>query len=211
VRAPHYDAAAYAGLVVTSKGDFTAYGPRLAPGGLAAFLASTTTASRSRARRIADDVAAMTAAVTAMLGGQSAFVIVRTTVDTPKWDVPRWHQDGPYFDSAATGRKWVMALLGPPTLFCSVPRDARARLERETMGMPSLKDRARVAAYLRARGAVVRQARPGFGTVYRYGLRGDFHSEPPTHTSRIFVSVIPGTRADVESRRRQDARPQTQA
>ena len=132
-------------------------------------------------------------------GFDSAYVIVRTDTGSRLWKTPRWHIDYTYF--GRPGSKLVAVLTGPGTLFKHVDDGLRASFFATRDPLERARNRRVVDRLL---SAVPTQAvRPGHGVLYRYGDPGTaaVHSEPFLDRGRLFVSVVPGTDAEVRARR----------
>lgn len=93
---------------------------------------------------------------------------LRTCLPTDAFDGGRWHVDGTYFEnpSGRTVLKYGMTLVGPPTLL---------KISEKNGGG----------------GGRVRAVQPGNDEGYRWVVGETLHSEPPTHSSRIFCALLP--------------------
>lgn len=144
-------------------------------------------------------------------GAEAAWVAVRATLPNSDFEIPRWHQDGVFFESENGEQKKVaFAVKGAPTLFNGTGgklrdafREASRRKEDDTP-----ESRLEVAALLDP--AQTEQAKAGQGSVFVAGSdRSAVHSEPSMKDPRIFVSVLPGTKEQIEELRERWNRPKT--
>jgi hypothetical protein len=138
-------------------------------------------------------------------------VAIRATLPGQEFDIPRWHHDGAFFKTPdGEQRKVAVVLKGPATLFNDLQEEFRAAFReasrakkrdtaRERLKIVELIDPARTQT-----GAV------GQGAVFVAGEeRGAVHSEPPLDSIRLFVSVLPGTKEQIEDLRQRWERPKT--
>jgi len=158
---------------------------------------------------LADLVSRLSYGVQEGLSKDSAWVLLRVSLPTPEFDIPRWHSDGSYYTSSAPVLKFVTTLKGDFTLFGEVRDSERFKaLQDEEMRAWSYYQSDRPAfdrEMMRIRrelaGIVDRQdiGDVGKGVLYRVGdSAAAFHSEPPIRFPRIFHSVLPGSRAQIE-------------
>ncbi|MDX1921611.1 MAG: hypothetical protein SFW65_00590 [Alphaproteobacteria bacterium] len=142
------------------------------------------------------------AQVTEAFGAQSAWVTLRASLPNHKFDVPRWHIDG-YFYEPFQGAQYkaAIALKGPGTLFASLNDEWRsAFLECMMQHNPSnpLDDRIKLAKMIAEQGQVTMTGERQ-GAVFAVGDRkaSTIHSEPPVNAPRLFLSIVPGTRDQI--------------
>lgn len=140
----------------------------------------------------------MIRSVTEGFGAESCMVQLRLIAGNSEfWKTPRWHWDGTYY--GRPGCKFVTTLQGPSTLFCEV--DERTK--------ESIKPLVRRGMDLRSRELIDRQLAKypklqtdnQHGVVYRYGTNAAVHSEPYINTSRMFLAITPGSRAELRQRK----------
>ncbi len=126
-------------------------------------------------------------------GKETAWVCVRSFVPSPAFDQPRWHVDGYYYPLySGFPVKFVAALKGPQTLFYRLPEELRETFivnERNQIALNKLLD-----------GTKAESPNRGFGAFFIVGDEhaSAIHSEPPIHTERLFFSVLPGDKAEID-------------
>ena len=135
---------------------------------------------------------------------EAGWITVRATVPTDFYDMPRWHHDG-YFYHPMEGDQYkaAMPLKGPSTLFSRFPEKLRSIFDELARPVGDKgPDREKLAELVAE--TPVESIPEGQGAVFVAGSnRGAIHSEPPMHTERLFMSVVPGTKeqiADMEGR-----------
>lgn len=154
--------------------------------------------ARQGAKTIAQSVQRIMAAMKA----EAAWVTLRASVPTDAYDTPRWHQDG-YFYAPFEGdqRKAAVTLKGSGTLFKNMPDSLRDAFNKFRGLPPDMEVRKQVDALV---GHIPTETvKPGEGAFFVVGSpRGAVHSEPPTHEQRLFLSVVPGSKDQIEELRR---------
>lgn len=130
------------------------------------------------------------------LGKTSAWITVRASIATDYWDIPRWHTDGYYYPPyEGEQHKVVITLKGPGSLFYPLPNELREKFyalqfdpeNRETLA--NMLDRSKSIS-----------APAQSGTLYMVGTKyAAVHSEPPIHEERLFMSIVPGSAADIQA------------
>lgn len=126
---------------------------------------------------------------------ETAWVAVRAFTATNFWDSPRWHSDG-YYYSPYTGEQYkiAIALKGASTLFYPLADEMREKFNslqfnpenRETIS--KMLDTSKAVSVALGHGAIFI-----VGTPY-----AAVHSEPPIHEERLFLSIVPGNKAEIE-------------
>jgi hypothetical protein len=127
-----------------------------------------------------------------------------------EYDIPRWHTDGPFYKSDHPQAKCVVALKGPGTRFCIADEETRQALNDTCFAEPGYDwDMCRrkqthelLLQACREKKATMLQAPTLTATCF---LTGDLqtatiHSEPVIDASRIFVSVVPGSHAEISQK-----------
>jgi hypothetical protein len=132
-------------------------------------------------------------------GSETAWVTIRATLPTDMYNTPRWHMDG-YFYSPYSGdqHKVVMALKGDSTLFNSLPQSLRDVFKRLQEDMPNEEKNRKLRAEMLSSSKAM-TAPSGCGTVFK--ARVAIHSEPPFLSDRVFLSILPGSKAQIEELR----------
>jgi hypothetical protein len=138
---------------------------------------------------IASQLKKITEQVVEASGKETAWICLRSFVPTNRFDVPRWHVDGPYYKPATSEDllfKFVLTLVGPPTLFYPIPRDLRKITENRIHNrqyMKSFCKQENIVSPKLGQGAILRSG--------QYTGITALHSEPPIHENRLFFSVVP--------------------
>jgi len=147
---------------------------------------------------------------------------IRVRTPDSEFDIPRWHRDGPYFGNTIITSKFATVLKGPGTLFIksSTPNSEKfneiqnEQHEEERINahftyeeQEERDDRYRTLyAALPKNGDMV-QSGKNQGVIFfanSGGVRGAIHSEPKIDENRIFISIMPGTKENVEERDRDE-------
>lgn len=149
---------------------------------------------------------------------EAVWVTIRSSHDRDGFDIPRWHQDG-YFYSPHDGPQYKvgMVLKGPGTLFCSLSDEGRAEFNAISNSIPITSDMSSdeiqakttelqyqlaqlIEKYKARQEAPVSQGEINSGIIFIVGDENSaaIHSEPPIHSDRLFVSVMPGTKEQIQ-------------
>lgn len=157
------------------------------------------------AARVGAQVDGMVRGITAAFNAQSAWVSLRASFPLAEYDIPRWHQDGWFFEPGEEEneqRKVVAALKGAPTLIAGLPPALRNTFNSLYNPEEGIENRKALAGLVGSRWTTT--AKPGEGSVFVVGPgdRAALHSEPPIHAPRLFLSAVPGTAFQVEELRR---------
>lgn len=159
-------------------------------------------------------------------GKEAAGVIIRITLPNNLFDKPRWHCDGRYFDTLETGllSKFVIALKGPTTLICVCDQDTRKKWRELLNNLPrpaiinddnkligfnkdiELENNKKIYEFFheakRNNKAEFKQVKENSGCGVVFIVANDeyeaIHSEPPLTTDRIFISMVPGTKENIQ-------------
>ena len=143
----------------------------------------------------------------------SAWVDIRAFLPTPIYDLSRWHPDGKYYADDANDPKNQYKVLftfkGAGTLLTRASPDLRAKLMQiHATETDEIQKRIKCAALIDP--STIETTPPGHGTIIIAGSKhAAFHSEPPIKESRIFVSVVPGTKVSIEDIRTFRGQPKT--
>ena len=138
----------------------------------------------SRLKEITDEVIQSS-------GKQTGWACLRSFTPTNRFDVPRWHVDGPYYipnEPKDLIFKVVVTLVGPTTLFYPLSPDLRKLSEKAVHNRPYMKNfckQENIVSPNLGEGALLRSG--------QYTTVGALHSEPPIHENRIFFSIVPCT------------------
>lgn len=139
-------------------------------------------------------------------GAETAWVAIRPTTDTGVFEVPRWHTDGGYFSTAASGFygdtsehevKALLTIKGASSRLADVPVEVRHQFRAlmDAGDEKALDDL--VCPYQ------ITSKPHGTGTLIAVGDHplAAVHSEPHLNHDRIFVSVLPGTHQQIKDLR----------
>ncbi len=131
------------------------------------------------------------------LGKTTGWICLRSFTPINRFDVPRWHVDGPYYNPDGSEDllfKFVVTLTGPTTLFYPLPLELRRMTEK------SIHNRQYMKNFCKEENIV--SPNLGEGTIFRggrYTSVAALHSEPPIHENRLFFSVVPCTEMQLPS------------
>jgi hypothetical protein len=122
-------------------------------------------------------------------GKETAWVFLRAFLPTDRYDLPRWHMDGAYHrpeGPADSLCKFIVTLVGSPTLFYQLPPEFRSVAER------NVRDRNYMKRFCLSENIVVPRRGEGaiFNPFYESRTAG-LHSEPPIRENRLFFSIVP--------------------
>ncbi len=140
------------------------------------------------AEKIAELIHRIAIEVIKASGKETAWVTVRASTASDLFDTPRWHIDGIYYTGSSL--KFAAALIGSPTLFYRLPTEMRAVFKESA-------NHREVLAHLLTDPPVTGEK--GEGAFFRVSDddKGAVHSEPKMIGSRLFFSVLPGTKAEI--------------
>ena len=155
------------------------------------------------------------------------WISVRAALPSSRYDVPRWHYDGPYFSNITQQAKFAMILKGPGTLFIKKSKkvvesynkilDQSRKEFSEILGKNKidLKDykaqfevqnkndekyRLKFAKELSK--YKVKQIKNNKGVIFwggkNWNVVSALHSEPKIDQPRLFISILPGTKEMIE-------------
>jgi hypothetical protein len=126
---------------------------------------------------------------------ETAWVTIRAATATNLWDTPRWHSDG-YYYAPYSGEQYKIALTlkGPSTLFYFLPEEIREKFN--SLQLDS-NNRDIIANLLDKTKAISIDL--GKGAIFIVGANhAAVHSEPPIHEERLFLSILPGSKAEID-------------
>ena len=122
---------------------------------------------------------------------ETGWICLRAFIPTTRFDIPRWHVDGPYYapdEPEDLLFKFVLTLRGPTTLFYPLSPELRKITEK------GIHNRQYMKAVCKEENIISPQI--GEGAVFIAGLFTAvtaLHSEPPIHEHRLFLSIVPCT------------------
>lgn len=142
---------------------------------------------------------------------ESAWVMVRVSLPTDKYNVPRWHPDGRYFTSPEKTYKLVATLKGPQTLFAE-KTDAKKFKEllrkgsenfetnvikndnRKKFEVEDLRIRKKLTETVKG----IKTCEKNQAVAYLVGDENAvIHSEPKMNVPRIFISILSGSKEQI--------------
>lgn len=128
---------------------------------------------------------------------ETAWITVRASTPTHSWDIPRWHTDGYYYSPyIGDQHKVVITLKGPSSLFCPLPFELRPQFNFLQFDSKNREIVADMLKIIKAQSSISQQQ----GTVYIVGnsSHAAVHSEPPIHEERLFLSIVPGNKSEIQ-------------
>lgn len=158
----------------------------------------------------APDIAKQQAAVTAKMvkqtiaatGAETAWITIRVQQPTKEYDAGRWHTDG-YFYPPHSGNQYkaVIALKGAGTLL-NVPSDEQRALFMQAQRTANDTTKAQSSIITLLDPQRTESTPAGMGTMFIAGSEhAAIHSEPPIHSERVFISILPGTAQQIDTLR----------
>ncbi len=135
---------------------------------------------------------------------ETAWVTVRTFKREEAF-IPRWHTDGYYYSPyKGLAYKVAITLKGAGTLFYDMPKEEREafyKIHSDDGHGNSIEGRGKLAKLIGASKA--HQPKPYTGVAFIVGDpdTAAVHSEPPIDEDRIFISVLPGSKEQIQELR----------
>lgn len=167
-----------------------------------AFLKSLNKENEATAEAASQTIVRIVNDIVQASGQETAWVTVRSFIPMSEYDLPRWHTDGYYYEPR-TGNpyKFALTLKGAPTLFYRLPANERvafSALQRKGTAENEY-NRQALADLLGFSPEAISIARPTQGVVFIVGSDiAAVHSEPPIHEERLFLSILPGSKAQIK-------------
>lgn len=165
------------------------------------------------AGRVADVLDQVTKDSIGAVGAEAAFFTIRSFTPTDAFNVPRWHTDGWFYEPTENDRqqKIALTLKGRTTLLNNLPDTLRGAFHKllRSFASDSTENRRTIGKLINP--ADTETALPGQGTIFTVGdiKNSAIHSEPPIDSERIFMSIVPGTKAQIEELRQRWNVPST--
>lgn len=156
----------------------------------------------SKAARL---VAKLVCTIVKDLACESYWLTIRPQTYVNRYDIPRWHQDGYYYNPHKPTPKVFLTLKGSATLFCNLSTNEAKDFKKiyyKSQGEYSYygelpEGRQELAKLIDS--SKIHQAEPYMGTVLiAGGADATIHSEPPIHEEKIFISIVPGTKEQIK-------------
>jgi hypothetical protein len=154
------------------------------------------------------------------------WISIRAFTPTNSFDMPRWHYDGTYFTNIKQQAKFAMVLKGPGTLFIKKTKkvsESYNKIQEQSRKyfLDTMKKKGIESSDFKALSEISRESnekyRPIFakelskykikqiksnqGVVFWGGQDPNYcalHSEPKIDQSRLFISILPGTKAMIK-------------
>jgi len=148
------------------------------------------------------------------------WIDIRVTLPNNDFDIPRWHKDGPFFRLNKKSPKFATILKGPGTLLIKSTKKTneiyndikkkinddinklnKINITKEDHNKIDNKYRPIFAKALKNRKII--QPKNNECIIFhpqitRFKNDGALHSEPKMDTPRIFISILPGIKEDIE-------------
>ena len=160
---------------------------------------------------IVELVARVSDTVTKKLNKQSNWVMVRTFLPNKEFEIPRWHQDGKYFISKDKVYKMAMTIKGAQTRFGKTD-DMEKFQELLKKGSENIttnliekndsekfkEEDIQIRKELNSIVHEMESPKEGEAVIYLVGdENAAIHSEPLIDNPRLFVSVLPGSKEEI--------------
>lgn len=139
---------------------------------------------------------------------ESYWLTIRVTKPTNDWDLPRWHCDGNYFLKTGERKivsKFATALQGSGTLLLKTSNDAQRKKFIDIseaayqVNLDYISEQHREYINNNILGDIIKITNYQ-SVIFISGPREicGIHSEPEMHTSRMFISIVPGSKKEIE-------------
>jgi len=127
---------------------------------------------------------------------ESVWTMVRVTLPTHEFDIPRWHTDGKYFTSNEKTYKLVFTIKGASTRFAEkTDPDKFEELTAKDPGGENTQIKKELETTVQETEPISKDKT----VIYLVGDKNaKVHSEPIMDESRIFISVVPGSLEQIE-------------
>ena len=130
------------------------------------------------------------------------FLIIKTFPPMNDFDIPRWHCDGRQkgFESRDDISKFAIVFKGPGTLFIkTTPEERKSFIEIEKGWENSIDYRKKMEEEIK--GSRI-QLEKNQGAIFMARTNEDqlncgIHSEPPLNETRLFLSILPGSKKEI--------------
>lgn len=125
-------------------------------------------------------------------GQETLWVTMRAFIPVETFKIPRWHADGYYYPSTQEQYKVAITLKGPGTLFYNASPTERARLDYLKQNIPMLTQE--------LDSSLILHTEYGQGSIFVVGTDyAPFHTEPNITANRLFLSMIPGSKSQIQT------------
>lgn len=162
--------------------------------------------------RVAETIDRLVKDTLSAVNAETAWFTIRSFTPTDAFDIPRWHTDGKFYDlEDADQRKIAMTLKGSGTLLNNLPQSLRETFNSvaRSFDRDSPENRRTLEKLIDPAHTHIGTA--GQGTIFIVGSdeRAAVHSEPPIHSERLFMSLLPGTHEQIAELRERWGAPHT--
>ncbi len=160
------------------------------------FITSLSDSNIAIAKTVAQLVPRLVQKVLAILDQETAWVTMRAFTPVTVFKEPRWHSDSHYYPPTGEQYKVAITLHGAQTLFYDIASEQRKTLEpicQNKRELTKIVDLSRVIS-------------PSFGQGSIFIVGSDhapIHSEPNIDGKRLFLSMIPGSNAQIKTLHKQ--------
>jgi hypothetical protein len=180
-------------LNVNSVSHYENYGDLAAlPTEINTFINAVGSGNTEYAAPIAHLVGKLVAKILTMTGQENAWVTMRAFTPTAMFREPRWHSDTYYYPTSVTQYKIAITLKGDPTIFYDASAEERGQLEKLKSNKDALKNALNPDQIV--------SPRFGEGSLFIVGPDyAPIHSEPNIRSERLFLSMIPGSKQQIET------------
>ncbi len=184
-------------LNIDNTGHYENYGAlEFLPEEIYRFLISLAADNFDLAESVAGIVIKVIEAILEYTKQETAWITLRAFTPVAAFKQPRWHADRYDYPPSGEQYKAAVTLKGPGTLFYNASTAERARLESIKLDKTFL-DKAMDKSLLVS-------AETGQGTIFSVGAsHAPIHSEPDIRSTRLFLAVMPGSKAQIEKVYRQ--------
>ena len=163
-------------------------------------------------RRVAETIDQLVKDSLSAVNAETAWFTIRAFTPIDDFDIPRWHTDGTFYDKTDVDqRKVAMTLKGPGTLLNNLPQSLRQTFNSVARSFESDSPENRRTLEKLVDPVNTQAGTAGQGTIFIVGSdeRAAVHSEPPIHSERLFMSLLPGTREQIAELRERWGAPYT--
>ncbi len=139
---------------------------------------------------------------------ESYWLSIRVTKPINNFDIPRWHCDGNHFtitDERILPSKFATTLIGPGTLLLKtnpLQKNIFRKITEQCLenNTDQLNNEVRLCIDKKKEGTIIIPTKYQSVIFFAGGLRADgcgIHSEPRMNTSRMFLSILPGSKKEI--------------
>jgi hypothetical protein len=192
-------------FIISEEGTFEHFGP-LDLTGLKNFLATIGNNSNDCINTIHNLIIQLTKNVCTAYGKDAVWISLRVSLPNDLFDIPRWHCDGEFYGSVNKNErqsKFIISLIGPGTLLSNPPKEVRDKffLIRDMRPVNEEKyQENRMARYNLLKNEKQVKLNNSQAVIFFVGNTETcaIHSEPPIREPRMFLSILPGYKSEIE-------------